>query len=67
MMDFKDLIKSKGMTMYKLAKESGLGKSTINQLANKKRITANMNTLIKIAKALNISVDDVCNSLKEEK
>lgn len=65
-MNFKELIISKNLTMYQLAKNSELGQSTINQLANKKRQSANMDTLIKIAKTLDVSVDDVCNSLKED-
>jgi transcriptional regulator with XRE-family HTH domain len=64
-LNFKQLIDSKGLTMYKLAKDAGVGKSTVSQLATGKRKTAYMGTLVKIAKALNVSVDDVCNSLKE--
>ncbi len=63
-MDFKQLIASKGFTMYRLAKKAKLGQSTINQLANKKRKNANMQTLISIANALDISVDEVSRSIR---
>lgn len=65
-MNFKKLIESKGLTMYKLAKQAQIGQSTVNQLANKKRLSANMNTLTSIASVLKVSVDVVCTSLREE-
>lgn len=64
-MNFKELISSKGFTMYKLAKQSKLGKSTISEIANKNRENPNMSTLISISKTLNISIDTLCKSLEE--
>ncbi|WP_234121141.1 helix-turn-helix domain-containing protein [Clostridium hydrogenum] len=65
-MDFKELITNKGFTMYRLAKQSGLGQSTINEIANGNRKNPNMNTLTSIADTLKTSVDELCNSLKLE-
>lgn len=62
-MEFKELIASKGFTMYRLAKESKLGQSTVNGIANKNRKNPNMSTLTSIADTLGITVDELCKSL----
>jgi transcriptional regulator with XRE-family HTH domain len=65
-MNFKDLLKSKGFTMYKLAKKTELGQCTINQIANGKRKSIKLPTAVKIAKALNVDIETVNRSIGSE-
>ncbi|WP_042276264.1 helix-turn-helix domain-containing protein [[Clostridium] dakarense] len=48
----------KGYSITKLAKESNLGKSTVSRLINKMG-TSRVETIYKIAKALDIEVKDI--------
>lgn len=51
------ILKSKGWTNYKLAKEAGLGQSTVHEIMNGKKKTPNSTTLQKMATALGVSVN----------
>lgn len=51
------IMKSKGWTNYKLAKEAGLGQSTVHEIMNGKKKTPNSTTLQKMAAALEVSVN----------
>lgn len=51
------ILKSKGWTNYKLAKEAGLGQSTVHEIMNGKKKTPNSTTLQKMASALGVSVN----------
>lgn len=51
------LLELKGWTNYKLAKEAGLGQSTVHEIMNGKKTTPNAKTLQKMANALGVSVD----------
>lgn len=53
--------KIRGLSAYRLAKESNVGGSTISQIENGQRQTLNSDTLVKIAEVLNISVNDLLN------
>lgn len=64
-MKLNQLIKSKDMTAYQVSKKSGLGQATISQIINKKRVNPAMETIVSIANALNVTVDEVCKSIKE--
>jgi len=51
------LLELKGWTNYRLAKEAGLGQSTIHEIMSGKKTTPNSTTLQKMATALGVSVD----------
>lgn len=53
--------KIRGLSAYRLAKESNVGGSTISQIENGQRQTLNSDTLVKIAEVLNISVNNLLN------
>lgn len=59
--NIKHFRKAKGISAYRLAKESNVGGSTISQIENGQRQTLNSDTLVKIAEVLNISVNDLLN------
>jgi transcriptional regulator with XRE-family HTH domain len=48
----------KDWTKYRLAKEAGIGQSTLHEILSGKKTSPNANTLSKIAAALNVRVDD---------
>lgn len=51
-------MQQKGLTIYRLAKESGLNYSALYLLINDSSRDARISTLIKIADALDISLDE---------
>lgn len=51
------LLELKGWTNYRLAKEAGLGQSTVHEIMNGKKTTPNSTTLQKMAMALGVSVN----------
>lgn len=51
------LMQAKGWTKYRLAKESGLGQSTVHEILSGKKKTPNASTLQKMAMALDVTVD----------
>ncbi|MBU3107182.1 helix-turn-helix domain-containing protein [Clostridium gasigenes] len=53
-MTFKELLKEKNITMYRLAKQTKLGQGTINEIANGKRKDIQLDTGIKIANILGV-------------
>jgi transcriptional regulator with XRE-family HTH domain len=55
----KELAKAKKTTMYRIAKDSKLGQSTINEIFNGKRKKIQLSTATKIAKALGVDVETV--------
>lgn len=63
-----ELLQSKGWSNYRLAKESGLGNSTINEIVSGKKKTPNADTLYKIASALGVPIDILFteSTLKDE-
>lgn len=65
-MNFKDLLSSKKMTMYKLAKEANLGQGTINEIANNKRKSIKLDTATKISKVLDVDIETIVKCIKEE-
>lgn len=52
-----NLLKTKGWTKYKLAKEAGLGQSTVHEIMSGKKKSPNAKTLQKLSEALDVSVD----------
>lgn len=49
-----EMLKLRQMTQADLAKTSGLAKSLVSELVNGKKDSVNMDTVIKLAKALNV-------------
>lgn len=52
------ILKKKKMSIYKLSKLSGISDGRINQIINKKTKKPQNSTIIKIAKALDLSNDE---------
>lgn len=61
----KKLLKEKNMTIYRLAKITSIDETGLRNIINGKRKDPHISTIAKIAKALNVKVDDLL--LEEEK
>ncbi len=55
----KQLMKEKGITMYRLAKMTGLTDYNIGRILKGKAVAPTIGTVAKIAKALGVKVDDL--------
>ena len=55
----KELRLKKGITQEKLAKESGVNRTTVNQLENGEEVNVTAKTLKKIAECLEVEVKDI--------
>ena len=58
----KDVAEPKGYTMTRLARETGVSFNTIKRLWKNPSLGANIDTLTRIAKALNVSISDLIES-----
>ena len=58
----KDVAEPKGYTMTRLARETGVSFNTIKRLWKNPTLGANVDTLTRIAKVLNVSVNDLIES-----
>ncbi len=58
----KDVAEPKGYTMTRLARETGISFNTIKRLWKNPSLGANIDTLTRIAKALNVSISDLIES-----
>lgn len=56
------ILKEKGWSKYRLAKEAKLGQSTVHDILSGKKVSPNSNTLSKIATALDISITELFDS-----
>ncbi|MDF2884163.1 MAG: transcriptional regulator [Clostridiaceae bacterium] len=56
--NIKFYMNKKGWTKYKLAKEAGIGQSTLSEILSGKKKNPSINSLQKIADALNVPVSD---------
>lgn len=65
-MDLQDIIKNKGLTNYRLAKQANIGQATVCELVAGKRKEPKLSTAVKIAEALNVEVVDIYKALKGE-
>ena len=54
----------KGLSINQLAKESGIGKATISRLTRDK-VVSRPNTIFKIAKALDVDVEEILEEIQE--
>lgn len=66
-MTFKELLKTKGISMYKLAKDSKLGQATICEIANGNRTNIRFETALKIAKTLDVDVQIIKTCIGSDK
>lgn len=64
----KKLMKEKNMSMYKLSQDTGIPYTTINDICNKRTDIkkCNVDTVYKIAKALDTSIEDLIQSNTEK-
>lgn len=60
------LMDNRGWTKYRLAKESEVSQSTIHDIVSGKKTSPNINTISKIAKALDVSIDAFSDESIEE-
>lgn len=65
-MNFKDLLTSKKITMYGLAKKANIGQGTVNEIANGKRKSITLPTAVKIAAALEVDIETVNKCIGSE-
>ena len=67
-MSINEILNSRGMTKYRLAKLSGIPNSTLSELCNGKTSIEKCSgeTLYKIAKALNVSIESLLDSRMNE-
>ena len=68
MMLIKEKLDEKGMTMYRLSKESGVPQATINDICSGKAEVEKCaaGTLYRLAKVLNVTIEDILESAREE-
>ena len=57
----KDLMKEKNMSIYRLSKETGISDSLLGQILNGKVENPRIQTVKQIAKALNVTIDEIVN------
>lgn len=53
------ILKHKKMTQKVLAEKAGIGQATVSELINKKRHKPSITTVEKIAKAIDVSIEDL--------
>ena len=57
----KDLMKEKNMSIYRLSKETGISDSLLGKILNGKVENPRIQTVKQIAKALNVTRDEIVN------
>ncbi|WP_414045100.1 helix-turn-helix domain-containing protein [Macrococcus equi] len=62
----RDILKEKNMSLVELSELTGINTKTLSQFQNKKTESAHYNTISKIATALNISIGDLLENIKEK-
>ena len=70
-MTFKEYLKKRGFTGYRLSKESGVPYTVTNELMNEKKQLENcsVHTVLRIARVLGVSIEDllqICSGIMEE-
>lgn len=63
-LNLQQLINQKGLTNYRLAKEAKLGQATISELTSGKRKEPKYSTAIKIAKVLEVGVEQIYEAME---
>lgn len=63
-MNLKQIRKEKGLTVQQLADLAGLSKRTVEEAM--RRDTCSVNTAIKLADALGVSLDELCRDKAED-
>ena len=67
---FEELLNKKKITRYKLCKITGISSGGLTDLLNKKVKNPRIDTLLKIAKALDLTIDEfaeLCGYRKDDK
>lgn len=57
----KDLMKEKNMSIYRRSKETGISDSLLGKILNGKVENPRIQTVKQIAKALNVTIDEIVN------
>ena len=66
----KNILSNRNISIYRLSKISGIGDGRLNQIINKKTKKPQMTTVVKIAKALDLTNDEfaeLCGYRKDDK
>jgi transcriptional regulator with XRE-family HTH domain len=62
----KEILQQKGMSMGKLSRASDVSFNTIRRVCNDPSYSPTLNTLVSIAKALNVSVSDLYEEIPDD-
>jgi transcriptional regulator with XRE-family HTH domain len=62
----KEILQQKGMSMGKLSRASDISFNTIRRVCNDPSYSPTLNTLVSIAKALNVSVSDLYEEIPDD-
>lgn len=57
----KELMKEKNISIYRLSKETGISDSLLGKILNGKVENPRIQTVKQIAKALNVTIDEIVN------
>jgi transcriptional regulator with XRE-family HTH domain len=63
----KEILQQKGMSMGKLSRASDVSFNTIRRVCNDPSYSPTLNTLVSIAKALNVSVSDLYEEIPDDR
>jgi DNA-binding XRE family transcriptional regulator len=62
----KELLKQKGMSMGKLSRTSDVSLTTIRRICNDPHYSPTLNTLVSIAKAMGVTVNDLYEDVPDD-
>ena len=62
----KEVLQEKGLSMSMLSHKSQVSFSTISRIINDKKYSPTLNTLERIAKALNVDISDLYEQIPDE-
>ena len=62
----KEILKQKGMSMGKLSRLSDVSFTTIRRIVNEPSYSPTLNTLVSIAKALDVTVNDLYEEIPDD-
>lgn len=58
-LNLKEIRENKGMTQNELAQKSGVGRITINRIENNRQLDIKTGTIVKLANALEVSINEL--------
>ncbi len=58
-LNLREIRENKGMTQNELAQKSGVGRITINRIENNRQLDIKTGTIVKLANALEVSINEL--------